>query len=510
MGLYARFNASKNRCLGLGGKRHAGWNCHVNVRLRLHLEKVKVIETQLLEYSTNMGSPPRRGKWRPYARTLSQAGMESMNAKPNSSTPIDGTSSPSLVMALSIRQPFAELILRGMKTIEYRSLRTNRRERVYIYASKIPGDDAASWAQVEREPGQLPTGFLVGTVEIIGCDGQPGNFHWQLAKAEAPGKAYQADANAAAHVLQAILTKLGTQVIRPIATTIMTRMTLPVVLGQLQAHYGKQKPPKLNGPWEMILWENVAYLAADDRRLKAFQTLVKRIGTEPMQILSASDEALLEVTQHGIMPELFAQKLRKCAKLLLEELDGDLRPILQWPLPKAKRALQKFPGIGEPGAEKILVFCRAYPLLALESNGLRVLLRLGFGEEKKSYSATYRLVQQAAGEGFVKDCGALIEAQLLLRHHGQELCRAHQAFVWPVPISRRLRVPCTSCHGEIDAISFRPPDRSQRLIRSIHRQVRKRRQKPRHKSKEPLAAIPNKIAIRRSAERVLPRLLYQQ
>ena len=38
---------------------------------------------------------------------------------------------------------------------------------------------------------------------------------------------------------------------------------------------------------------------------------------------------------------------------------------------------------------------RSYPLLALESNGLRVLLRLGFADEKKSYSASYRGVQQA-------------------------------------------------------------------------------------------------------------------
>src|ERR1700682_2266527 len=135
----------------------------------------------------------------------------------------------------------------------------------------------------------------------------------------------------------------------------MTRITLPQVVERLQDQFGKQKPPKLDGPWEMILWENVAYLADDDRRQAAFQTLQKRIGLKPAQILSASDEALLEVTRYGIMPELFAEKLRKCAKIALEEFDGDLRPILQLPLPKATKALQKFPGIGEPGAEKILL-----------------------------------------------------------------------------------------------------------------------------------------------------------
>jgi endonuclease-3 len=200
-------------------------------------------------------------------------------------------------------------------------------------------------------------------------------------------------------------------------------MPLSQVVEELEAHYGQPKVPRLSGPWEMVLWENAAYLADDDRRLEAFQALKKRIGTEPGQILSASDEALLEVTRHGILADQFATKLRTCAQIALEDFDGDLRPILKLPVPKAKKAFQKFPGIGEPGAEKILLFSRAYPVLALDSNGLRVLLRLGFGEEKKSYVTTYRLVQMAVEEELDKGYPWLIEAHLLLRQHGQELCK---------------------------------------------------------------------------------------
>jgi endonuclease-3 len=181
--------------------------------------------------------------------------------------------------------------------------------------------------------------------------------------------------------------------------------------------------PSLRGAWEMILLENVAYLAEDERRRQAFLTLKKQVGTEPAQILSASEEALLKVTGHGILADQFAKKLRKCAQIALEEFDGDLRPLLKLPFAKAKKALQKFPGIGEPGAEKILLFTHNYPVLALDSNGLRVLVRLGFGEEKKSYSTTYRLVQKAAEQEVNKDYSWLIKAHLLLRRHAQELCK---------------------------------------------------------------------------------------
>ncbi|MGH7452586.1 MAG: hypothetical protein ACRENG_14660, partial [bacterium] len=135
------------------------------------------------------------------------------------------------------------------------------------------------------------------------------------------------------------------------------------------------------------LWENVVYLADDERREQAFRLLKQRVGTKPQQILAAPDELLFEIASLGILPEQRVEKLRKIAKIALEEFQGDLRAILKKPLREAKKSLQKFPSIGEPSAEKILLFSRSYPMLALDSNGLRVLLRLGFGEEKKNYSA---------------------------------------------------------------------------------------------------------------------------
>src|SRR4051812_36912977 len=50
--------------------------------------------------------------------------------------------------ALSIRQPFAELILRGIKTAELRSRPTNiLGERFYIYACKAKSKPPAIWSQ---------------------------------------------------------------------------------------------------------------------------------------------------------------------------------------------------------------------------------------------------------------------------------------------------------------------------------------------------------------------------
>ncbi len=125
----------------------------------------------------------------------------------------------------------------------------------------------------------------------------------------------------------------------------------------------------------------------------------------------------------GIVPELRAQRLRQIAEIVQFIFKGDLAAELKKPLPQAKKSLKRFPSVGDPGAEKILLFTHSYPVLALESNGLRVLLRLGFADEKKSYSASYRAVQQALEGQLPSDCDALIAAHQLLRQHGQELCK---------------------------------------------------------------------------------------
>jgi hypothetical protein len=71
--------------------------------------------------------------------------------------------------------------LRGTKRFEYRSRPTAIRGRVYIYASLKPGK-AEEFNRMHVQPGDLPTGVLVGTVEITDCSGEPGDYKWHLAR----------------------------------------------------------------------------------------------------------------------------------------------------------------------------------------------------------------------------------------------------------------------------------------------------------------------------------------
>ena len=215
------------------------------------------------------------------------------------------------------------------------------------------------------------------------------------------------------------------------------RPNLQKVISQLTAHYGKPKSPITTDPFELILLENVAYLVSDDRRELAFTTLRKSAGTKPHDILAASPDEILPATKLGGMhPEQRVSRLKEIALIAMNEFGGDLKQVLKLPLPKAKQALRKFPSIGEPSAEKILLFTRAYPVLGLDSNGLRVLVRLGFGEEKKNYTATYRAVSEAIKHQLKNDYDWLISAHILLRQHGKELCKTNAPLCEKCPVRK--------------------------------------------------------------------------
>lgn len=73
------------------------------------------------------------------------------------------------IIALGVRQPWVELILRGIKTIEVRSQNTRVRGTIYLYAAKklstLPAADVAARAN-RLDCESLPMGLLLGSVEI--------------------------------------------------------------------------------------------------------------------------------------------------------------------------------------------------------------------------------------------------------------------------------------------------------------------------------------------------------
>jgi endonuclease III len=219
------------------------------------------------------------------------------------------------------------------------------------------------------------------------------------------------------------------------------------VLDALEKHYGKQAAVGPSEPNEMILYVNCGYPATDTSCSRGYEALKRDVGTKPEKILAAPIARLAKVMRlGGIVPEARAERLKSIAKIVNEEFGGDLK----WSLEKlmleekkgagrgirlAKKALKEFPVIGEPGADKILLFAGLAAIAAVPSACPGVPQRILFGEEDKNYGAGYRAAQEAMAAELPESFDARQRAYLLLKRHGAEICKRTKPKCEICPIS---------------------------------------------------------------------------
>ncbi|HEY6060458.1 MAG TPA: hypothetical protein VIV10_07735 [Gemmatimonadales bacterium] len=199
-------------------------------------------------------------------------------------------------------------------------------------------------------------------------------------------------------------------------------LPLRAYIDRLRTLYGRPKRPIPSGPFEWIIWEHVAAVPDDEQRAIVFRTLRQKIGTTPQAVLRTPKPKMLELLAPG-GPNAAARlsQLREAAELMIEIGLARVRTLVRENPAEAKKLLKRFKGIGETGADRILLFCRTQAVLAPEANGLRVLTRLGYG--KGAGPAAYKQVSEALAPDLPRDYNWLIQAHQLLRRHGQDICR---------------------------------------------------------------------------------------
>jgi endonuclease-3 len=219
----------------------------------------------------------------------------------------------------------------------------------------------------------------------------------------------------------------------------VSRWPLHEVVTRLERHYGKPAPLRATDPFAMVLWECCAYLVDDARRRRVYDRLVKATGGDPALIAAMKPGALAELIAEdgGMRPPMRAEKLQRAANLALDLGRADLRALCRNDPAKARRLLVRFPNIGEPGADRILMVAGSLATLAPDSNAARVLVRLGFGKDESRYDRMYRSVTEATAPELPEDAAGRVRAHQLLRQHGQTLCKTAAPRCGECPLAPR-------------------------------------------------------------------------
>jgi endonuclease-3 len=191
------------------------------------------------------------------------------------------------------------------------------------------------------------------------------------------------------------------------------------LIDELERAYGPLTSVAPAEPYAALVWLNCGYPASDEACARGFAALTARFDIAPEALLAADAAALAETLQAGgMIPDIRAQRLKQIAALA----DG-LDAVLAGPLPEARKALTRFPTIGEAAADRILLFAGIAPLAVVPAGGLQVPLRLGYGAEAKDWGRTYRSVRDALAAELPPDFPTRQRAYLLLKAHGQAICK---------------------------------------------------------------------------------------
>jgi endonuclease III len=208
------------------------------------------------------------------------------------------------------------------------------------------------------------------------------------------------------------------------------------ILRSLESFYGPQEPGWPTDPYLFLVWWHCGYPASDAACSKGWDALNREIGVQPKQLLAASPDNLASALRPGgMVPELRALRLKEIAARVKDEYAGDLLAALAGPIAQARKTLKRFPNIADPGADRILLFAGLAPVAAVPSNCPHVLVRMQRGLERQNYGVTYQEAQQAIAAEVPEKLDARARAYLLLKRHGQELCKRTKPKCAQCPVS---------------------------------------------------------------------------
>ena len=208
-------------------------------------------------------------------------------------------------------------------------------------------------------------------------------------------------------------------------TIVMTHaLTIPDLLDRLEEFHGEQEPCWPVDPYSFLIWWHCGYPASDATCARGWKALQNEVGIAPSELLGATQTALAHALKAGgMVPEVRAMRVQQIAARVQNEFGGDLRGALVGSLTEVRKLLKKFPGIADPGADRILLFGQCAPVAAIPSNCPHVLVRIRSGLERENYGMNYREAQALIEDEVPPQFGPRKRAFLLLKQHGQATCK---------------------------------------------------------------------------------------
>ena len=159
-----------------------------------------------------------------------------------------------------------------------------------------------------------------------------------------------------------------------------------------------------------------------------------------MQLSRAATTKLAKALKvGGMVPDLRATRIKEIAQRVQDKFEAIFCLLSRaFTLAQVRKALKAFPGIGNPGADRIVLFSRLAPVAAVPSSCPHVLVRVLQGPEGDKYAPIYAAAQRVL-DTLPVTFDARINGYLLIDRHGHALCKRSNPLCARCPLAAAVR-----------------------------------------------------------------------
>lgn len=183
-------------------------------------------------------------------------------------------------------------------------------------------------------------------------------------------------------------------------------------------------------PFKTLIVTIISQNTADRNTTRAFENLSNKFKITPEALAKAKEKEIEESLKVAGLHRTKAKTIKRISKTILEEYQGDLKPILSLPIEDAREMLMRFPGVGPKTADVVLLFCAKQNTIPVDTHVSRVSKRLGLAPENGDYETVRKALQS------IFEPRDYLPVHFLLILRGRKYCQARAPLCKECPINK--------------------------------------------------------------------------
>ncbi len=182
-------------------------------------------------------------------------------------------------------------------------------------------------------------------------------------------------------------------------------------------------------PFKTLIVTIISQNTNDKNTARAFENLSNSFRITPEALANIKTEQIERCLKVAGLYKNKARAIKQVSKIILDQYNGSLKPILSLPLEEARKTLLQFPGIGPKTADVLLLFSAEKPTIPVDTHVNRVSKRLTLAPA----SGNYETIRQSL-QALYKPRDYLA-VHVLLIQHGRKFCKARKPICTQCPIN---------------------------------------------------------------------------